>query len=273
MAIDLYGLSETEVRTRLPELYQHVLTRVKPERDANNREGYRRNWWIHGEPRKDLRLALTGLKRYIVTTETSKHRFFQFLGSEVLPDNMLVVIAAEDGFFLGVLSSRIHTLFALASGGTLEDRPRYNKSRCFDPFPFPPCDQAARERIRKIAEELDAHRKRVQAKDPSLTLTSIYNVLEKLRTNEPLTQKEQRIHDHGLVSVLRQLHDDLDFTRAKSADVSMGQPVLTHAWLSPSEDFAALIASLEAEPSRCAQAEIALPIRRRVQVCEGEHAE
>ena len=38
----------------------------------------------------------------------------------------------------------------------------------------------------------------------------MYNVLEKLRSGEPLTAKERVIHEHGLVSVLRQLHDDLD---------------------------------------------------------------
>jgi very-short-patch-repair endonuclease len=38
----------------------------------------------------------------------------------------------------------------------------------------------------------------------------MYNVLEKLRSGEPLTEKERIIHEHGLVSVLRQIHDDLD---------------------------------------------------------------
>jgi hypothetical protein len=132
------------------------------------------------------------------------------LDSSILPDDALIAVAVADAFFLGVLSSRIHVAYALAAGGTLEDRPRYNKSRCFDPFPFPACDAAAQQRIRQIAEELDAHRKRVQAQHPGLTLTGIYNVLEKLRAGEALTEKEKQIHDAGLVSVLRQLHDELD---------------------------------------------------------------
>ena len=92
----------------------------------------------------------------------------------------------------------------------LESRPVYLQSRCFLPFPFPACEAAKQDGIRKIAEELDAHRKRVQAQHTEITLTGMYNVLEKLRANEPLTEKEQRVHDLGLVSVLRQLHDDLD---------------------------------------------------------------
>lgn len=78
------------------------------------------------------------------------------------------------------------------------------------PFPFPVCGEAEKERIRALAEELDAHRKRVQAQHPGLTLTGIYNVLEKLRAGAPLTPKDNLIHEQGLVSLLQQLHDDLD---------------------------------------------------------------
>ncbi|HEY0466965.1 MAG TPA: DNA methyltransferase, partial [Polyangiaceae bacterium] len=137
MVIDLFGLQAEDVRSRFPAVYQHVFERVKPERDHNSRSTYRENWWLHGEPRGAFRPALDGLLRYIATVETAKHRTFQFLGAEVAPDNMLVCIATENAIHLGVLSSKVHVIWALAAGGTLEDRPRYNKSRCFEPFPFP----------------------------------------------------------------------------------------------------------------------------------------
>lgn len=41
-------------------------------------------------------------------------------------------------------------------------------------------------------------------------MTGIYNVLEKLKEGEALTEKEKAIHEKGLVSVLEQIHDDLD---------------------------------------------------------------
>ena len=209
--IDLFGLTPNQVRDKYPEVYQHIFTRVKPERDSNRDKTIRENWWIFGRPRTEIRPALVGITRYIATVETSKHRIFQFLESDILPDNKLVVIALDDGFHLGILSSRVHIVYSLAAGSWLGvgNDPVYAKSRCFDPFPFPLCGEVERKRIRTLAERLDAHRKRVQA-EHGLTLTGLYNVLEKIRAGEPLTDKEKLIHDAGLVSVLKQLHDDLD---------------------------------------------------------------
>jgi hypothetical protein len=210
--IDLFGLTTEVVRSSYPAIYQHVLERVKPERDNNNRESRRRNWWIFGEPNSKLREQMAGLQRYIATVETAKHRTFQFLDASIAPDNMLVCIALDDAHFLGVLSSCVHVAWALAAGGRLGigNDPRYNKSRCFEPFPFPVATDEQQTQLRTLAEQLDAHRKRQQAAYPDLTLTGMYNVLDKLRSGEALSAKERVIHEHGLVSVLRQLHDEID---------------------------------------------------------------
>jgi SAM-dependent methyltransferase len=215
MVIDLFGLTEVEVRTRFPEVYQWVRDHVKPEREAkvnqtSDSQQYADKWWLFGKVRAELRSALRDLPRYIATVETAKHRTFSFLDASSLPDNMLVNVASADAFHLGVLSSKIHVTWALAAGGTLEDRPRYNKTRCFDPFPFPGCTEAQRQTIREIAERLDAHRKRQQQLHPSLTLTDMYNVVEKLRANEELTPQDHALYDAGLIGILREIHDDLD---------------------------------------------------------------
>lgn len=207
--IDLFGLTVDEVARQYPKVYEHIVRKVKPERDQNRENTIKTNWWLFGRPRTELRPVLAGLPRYIATVETAKHRIFQFLDAEILPDNKLVVIALSDPFHLGVLSSRFHTSFALSRGALLEDRPVYPKTECFDPFPFPVCDAKQRAHIAKLAESLDAHRKRAQA-GHGLGLTTIYNVLEKLRAGQPLAAKEKLIHDQALVSSLLLLHDDLD---------------------------------------------------------------
>src|SRR5690606_10840931 len=216
--IDLFGLTPDYVRDQFPEGYQHVLLRVKSERDHNRDTAIRENWWLFGRPRPRLREALNGLSRYIVTVETSKHRFFQFLDISILPDNKLVAIASEDPFHLGVLSSGIHVTWALASGGNLGvgNDPVYVKTRCFETFPFPEATEEQQDRIRTIAESLDAHRARQLDQHEKLTMIGMYNVLQKLRSGEPLTAAEKKIHEQGLVAVLRDLHDDLDAAVAEA---------------------------------------------------------
>ena len=183
MVIDLDGLAIDEVRRRYPEVYQHLYVTVKPERDTNNEEYRRLHWWLFGRKNTLMRGFTNALHRYIVTVETAKHRIFQFLPAEIIPDNKLVAIGSDDAFTLGILSSRIHVAWAMRSGGWLGigNDPVYVKSRCFDPFPFPAADDLQKHRIRVIAEELDAHRKRVLADHPHLTLTGLYNILDHLR--------------------------------------------------------------------------------------------
>ena len=216
LVIDLFGLEEHEVMKQYPAVYQHVREYVKPDRDQNRRATYRDNWWLFGEARRTFRPALDGLSRYIATVETSKHRFFVFLDKEILPDNKLINIALDDAYFLGILSSSIHVTYALGSGSTLEDRPVYVKTQSFETFPFPTPTEAQRQTIRDLGERLDAHRKRQQELYPKLTMTSMYNVLEQVRTGKPLSDKERRVYEQGLVGILRQLHDELDVAVAQA---------------------------------------------------------
>ena len=210
--IDLFGLNPEEARSICPRSYQHVADHVKPHRDQNNRKTYRENWWIYGEPRVQMRAANTGLETVVTTARTAKHRIFGFETTSARFESEVVVISSSDSYVLGVLSSQPHTVWALAQGGRhgVGNDPRYNNSRCFDPFPFPAATDAQVARIRDLGERLDSHRKARQAEHPDLTLTGMYNLLEALRAGTALTAKERDVHDRGLVGVLRALHDDLD---------------------------------------------------------------
>lgn len=244
--VDFFGWTLEDARQNYPRILQLVMNRVKPLRDQNKRESYRVKWWIFGEPRTAMRSALAGLDRYIATPETSKHRFFVFLDNAIVPDHTLFAIALDDAFALGVLSSRLHAAWASAAGSRMGvgNDLRYRNGPCFDPFPFPSCHESQKDRIRELAEELDAQRKRVQA-EHGLTLTSLYNVVDKLRAGEPLNEKEKLIHDQGLVSVVKQLHDALD----QAVFAAYGWPVtLTEAEIL--ERLVALNAERGAEEAR-----------------------
>ena len=228
LVIDCYGLTLGTLRSKFPALYQWLFDRVKPERDANRDNDLREKWWLHRRSNEDMRRILHTLPRYIATVMTAKHRVFQFLDGSILPDQMLVVFGLANAFHLGVLSSSAHVCWALATGSRLGvgNDPRYNKSRCFETFPFPAEDTGLtpelHTKIAELAEQIDAHRKRQQAANPGLTLTGMYNVLEALKAGHDLTAKEKTIHTQGLVGVLKELHDELDAAVLQAYGLELG---------------------------------------------------
>ncbi|TAY43872.1 class I SAM-dependent DNA methyltransferase [Rhizobium leguminosarum] len=212
LVIDLFGLDATFVRRIYPEVYEHLLETVKPERDMNNRTSYREKWWQFGEPRREMRPALESINRYIATVETSKHRIFQFLDAAVMPDNKLITVATDDAFWLGVMSSKVHVVWATAAGGWLGvgNDSVYVKSRCFDPFPFPDATMMLRSKIVALAEELDATRKLALTENSDLTLTGLYNMLDAARAGNSLSSKERGLQRRGRVLILKDLHEQID---------------------------------------------------------------
>lgn len=209
--IDFYPLKEADAREASPDLYQHLVLNVKPVRAVNPVEERRRNWWLFTRPIPDLRLAIAPLGRFIVVPRTAKYFTFQFISSNAIVDTTVVAIASDDACVLGILSSRVHVCWALRSGGTLEDRPRYQHESTFKPFPFPAdVPEALKDKIRAEAEALDALRKRVLESHEDLTLTKLYNVLKALREGRALTDADRDMHDRGLVTLIRQHHDTID---------------------------------------------------------------
>ena len=236
--LDTFGLTHDELRDRYPDAFQWLHDRVKPEREAKrgdtkDSQEYADNWWLFAKTRSKYRKALVGLRRFVVTSRTARHRTFQFLDGSFLPETKVLIFAFDDAFHLGVLSSRIHVVFANRVGGWLGvgNDSTYNHSDCLEKFPFPTATEAQQMRIRELAEALDTHRKNQQAQHPKLTFTDLYNVLEKLRTGTPLNAKEQLAHEQGLVTVLRQLHDELDAAVAAAyglASTANDDAILTH---------------------------------------------
>lgn len=216
--IDLYGLTASEARTKFPNLFQIVLERVKPQRDIVNRAKTRENYWIYAEPRRRMREALHGQERYIATCRTAKHRIFSFLASDMLPDTKVIAIALEDASLLAVLSSRLHVVWATQTGGWLGvgDDASYNHSDCFAKFPFPVVENSLNSQLHALGEELDATRKLVLDEHPDLTLTGLYNLLEKVKAGAALTPAEEDARQRGRVLILKELHEQIDAATAQA---------------------------------------------------------
>jgi hypothetical protein len=210
--IDPFGLDLATLRREHPVVYTRLAERIRPVRATDRRASYRDNWWYFAEARPEFRDSVSDLHRYILTIQTSKFRTFQFAPSDVMMDQTLIGVCSSDAWHLAVLSSRLHVEWSMHKGGWLGvgNDSRYSRSACFDPFPFPDTSDALRATLRALGEELDATRKTVQAEHPDLTLTGLYNVLEKIRAGVPLDAKDQDVKERGRVLILKDLHDQID---------------------------------------------------------------
>jgi type II restriction/modification system DNA methylase subunit YeeA len=104
---------------------------------------------------------MSAFKRIIVTPMVSKHRIFVWMPVSILPDQRLMAICRDDETTFGVLSSRFHHVWTLAtcSWHGVGNDPVYNAGNVFETFPFPEsltpdipsADFAADPRAQKIA--------------------------------------------------------------------------------------------------------------------------
>ena len=185
-----FGTEMTESDAALFELpFEYVKNVVKPVREEAL-SGVGLPWWIHQRARPEMRKALNGLPRYIASPRVSKYRLFVWVGSDTLADSRVVVIARSDDYFMGVLSSKIHEIWSLATStwhGVGND-PTYVIDKCFEAFPFPwppgaePRDSPLLRHIAEAARELIERREAwlnpTGASELELkerTLTNLYN--------------------------------------------------------------------------------------------------
>jgi type II restriction/modification system DNA methylase subunit YeeA len=136
--IDFYGHSESSA-AMYQSPFQHLLAHVKEKRANKREESAAARWWLLQRPRPKMRHALHSLPRYIVTPRVSKYRLFVWLDKACLPDSRLYAIAREDDTTFGVLSSKWHEVWSLAtcSWHGVGDDPTYNAESVFETFPFP----------------------------------------------------------------------------------------------------------------------------------------
>lgn len=137
--------------------FEYVNEHVRPKREKSRTT--RSEWWLHERPRVEMRRALARLPRFLGTPRVAKHRLFVWFDGATLPDSQIIAFALSDDYSFGVLHSRAHELWALRMGTSLEDRPRYTPTTCFETFPFPEPTGEQRAEISEVARRLDELRR------------------------------------------------------------------------------------------------------------------
>ena len=127
-----------------PDLLEIVEQKVKPERTRKKADGaftlrqpLPTRWWMFADKRPALYSALRSVKRALAVSQTSKYFSFAFLQSNQVCSHKTVVFPSESFHLFVMVQSRPHQDWADFFGSSLEDRPVYTPSDCFETFPFP----------------------------------------------------------------------------------------------------------------------------------------
>jgi len=193
-----FGMRTLEEAMQFPAALDLVKERVRPTREENNREAYRRYWWRFAEPRPKMREALVALPRYIAGNRIGKRFLFCWTDIAVCPSDLTVVFAFDDDYSMGVLTSSTHGVWARSESSTLRVDLRYTPTSCFETFPWPQPGDDLRNEIGEIAECLIERRQAICV-EHSIGLTDLYNQV-----------------DEGAWADLADLHRRLDETVARA---------------------------------------------------------
>ncbi|MBS3909268.1 MAG: hypothetical protein KGZ93_06535 [Actinobacteria bacterium] len=181
-----------------PDLMSIVQEKVKPQRDKVNRERNRLKWWLYGEYRKGLRIAISDLSRILVRSLVSEHHILSFTDPNQILSCKLGIFTFDDYYHFALLQSSTHEIWQKRLASTLEARNSYTLAYCYQTFPFP--QSIGKKEIEKTDEtgkNFYNYRQQIM-QQRILGLTKIYNLFNNPKVND------------GDIQYIRNLQIDMD---------------------------------------------------------------
>ena len=130
--------------------------KIKTGKDSGPRQNHFRKWWKYWRPREELIGHLASMERYIACSRVTKRPIFEFISSEIRPNDALQVFPLADDYSFGILQSEIHWNWFKARCSTLKGDWRYTSNTVFDSFPWP--QSPTKEQVKKVSDSAAALR-------------------------------------------------------------------------------------------------------------------
>lgn len=208
--IDFGDRSLEEVES-YPLPYRQVVNLVRPERQTNREQVMREKWWRFKRTNTAMREALASLNQFFAVGEVSKWAVFIPCKKEWLPGNKNKVVASDDFYILGILTSSVHRTWMDVQKGTLKADIAYTHDTIFETFPFPQIVAPELvQQIRQAMTTLNDYRNEVMVAK-NWGITDLYNAY----FNEPASQ-------------LAKLHRGLDALVLKSYGWKGSEDILSN---------------------------------------------
>jgi hypothetical protein len=149
-----FGTRSLDEAEAWPAALAILREKVKPIRERNRDERFRRNWWLFGRPRVAMRRALANLDRYVAGTRHGVHLHFCWCDPVTMASDATNVFAFSGDYELGVLASSLHANWAWAQSSTIRQDIRYTPTSAFETFPWPSPSESARVEVGEASRAL-----------------------------------------------------------------------------------------------------------------------
>lgn len=141
-------------------------------------------WWQLFYRRTDLINTLKKTQRYIACSRVTKRGIFDFVSSNIHPNDKVQAFCFDDDYSFGVISSNLHWVWFVEKCTTLGPTPNYNAESIWDTFPWPQKPTlAAIKNVASCAVALREYRNQ-QLRDEKMSLRKLYSSLDRPGKNE-----------------------------------------------------------------------------------------
>ena len=151
-------------------------------------------WWQLSYGRTDMLSSISKNKRVIVCSRVSARPIFEFMSTEINPNDALTIFNFDDDYTFGVIQSQAHILWYQEKCSTMKGDPRYTTDSIWDTFPFPQKPTISQvKKVAKIAKSLREERSALMELH-NYTLRDLYRILEQPGSN-PLKKTHKKLDD------------------------------------------------------------------------------
>ena len=156
------------------------LIALNPKAHTNSHHvNFYNSWWKLSYGRQEMLAKIKALDRYIACSRVSKRPIFEFVSSQINPNDALMVFAFEDDYSFGILQSIFHVSWYQEKCSTMKADPRYTPESIWNTYPWP--QNPSEKQIFKVAKASKALRdgRRKIMVENQMSLRDIYTLIDK----------------------------------------------------------------------------------------------
>jgi len=176
---------DREIKSKSQEVNNLLAIKNNPKAKINRHHiGFYAKWWQLSYGREEMIQAISNISRYISCSRVSSQPIFEFISSQIRPNDALMVFAFEDDYSFGIIHSKPHILWYKEKCSTLKSDPRYTTDSVWDTFPFPQNPKLSDvKKVSEAAKNFRAKRNEIM-KSFSLSLRDVHKTASEHGNNE-----------------------------------------------------------------------------------------